>query len=391
MRMALEGIKVLDLASMWAAPGAAMYLSDQGADVIKVEPPQGDEARRIFTHASLGNESPSFLVVNRNKRGLVADLRQPEGLAIVKKLAQKTDVLVHNFRPRATRRMGLTYAELSAANPGLIYVELSAYGNKGPYAQRAGYDLLFQALSGMLHRRMPDGTPIAAGVWAADCSTPIVLAYGVSLALLQRQRTGRGQKVETSLLQMAIAMQFVDLVRPEAEPPGERAPSNQATFAPYRCADGEWIVPVAISDKEWARLCTALGLTHLIDDPAFSTPHARAFNNELVPLLEGIFSTRPREEWLRLLEEGDVPCAPVVGRDDVYTLPQVVDNGMMTEVNHPTAGRTVMMGVPLKLSANAPRPAGPSPLQGQHTNEVLRDLGYTAEEIADLRAKSVIA
>lgn len=391
MRMALEGIKVLDLASMWAAPSAAMYLCDQGADVIKVEPPQGDEARRLFTHPKLGNESPSFLVVNRNKRGIVVDLRQPEGLDIVKKLAQASDVVVHNFRPKFTRQMGLTYDELAAANPGLIYVELSAYGKKGPYADRPGYDVLFQALSGMLHRRLPDGTPITAGVWAADCSSPIALAYGVALALLERQRTGRGQKVETSLLNMAIAMQFVDLVKPEAEPPGERAPATQPTFAPYRCADGRWIIPVALSDKEWARLCTVLGLPHLIDDPRFATAQARTNNNEIFSILEGILGTRPRDEWLRLLEQGDVPCAPVLDRDEVFTLPQVVENEMMVQIDHPTAGRTVMMDVPIKLSANPPRPVGPSPLQGQHTDEVLGELGYAKEAIADLRAAGVIA
>ncbi len=387
----LEGIRVLDLASMWAAPSCAMYLADHGAEVIKVEPPQGDESRRLFTHTSLGNESPSFLAVNRNKRGIVLDLRKPEAQAIARKLAQQSDVVICNFRPKVAQRLGLRYEDLGPQNPRLIYVELSAYGKQGPFADKAGYDLLFQALSGMLHRRLPDGTPLASGLWAADCSTPMMLAYGVALALLARERTGKGQRVETSLLQMAIAMQFVDLVKPEVEPPGKRQPSNQATFAPYRCADGKWIIPVAISDKEWRRLCKALDLTHLVDDPAFATPSTRAYNNDLYPILAGVFEAKQRDEWLRLLQDADVPCAPVVDRSEVYGSPQVIANEMMTEITHPTAGRTVMMGVPVKLSRNPGSLRRPSPLQGQHTDEVLRELGYDSAAIATLRNAHAVA
>ena len=168
MAMALEGIRVLDLASMWAAPGAAMYLADQGADVIKVEPPGGDEARRLFTHPNLGNESPSFLLLNRNKRGIVLNLQEEEGRDIARKLAARSEIVIVNFRPQVAQRLGLTYEDLEPLNPGLIYVELSAYGERGPYADRPGYDLIFQALSGMMHRSLPDGTPIGAGIWAAD-------------------------------------------------------------------------------------------------------------------------------------------------------------------------------------------------------------------------------
>ena len=392
MPMVLEGIKVLDLASIWAGPSTAVYLADQGAEVIKVEPPGGDEARRIFSHPRLGNESPSFLVVNRNKRGIVLDIRTPQGHEVFCKLVQRTDVLIHNFRPRVAQRLKLRYEDLEPLNQGLIYVQLSAYGKRGPYAERPGYDLLAQGLSGMMHRQLPDGTPIGSGIWAADCSTPIALAYGVALALLARQKTGRGQEVETSLLQMAIAMQSVDLVKPEVEPPGQRPHSSQASFATYRCADDQWIITVALSDKDWAKLCPVLEMPHLIDDPSFATRKARdAHSAELFPILEAIFASKPREEWLRLLEAGDVPCAPVISREEVYTRPQVVENEMMVEVAHPTAGRTVMMGIPLKLSANPGSIRRPSPLQGQHTVEVLQEMGYSDEAIGALRQARVIA
>ena len=392
MTMALEGIKVLDLATMWAAPSAAMYLADQGAEVIKVESPQGDEARRLFTHAALGNESPSYLVVNRNKRGIVVDIRQAEGLRIVKKLALQSDVLIHNFRPRVARRLGLTYEDLEPVHPRLVYVQLSAYGTKGPYADRPGYDLIFQALSGMMHRSMPDGTPIGAGIWAADCSTPMALAYGVSTALFVRERTGRGQKVETSLLQMAIAMQHVDLVKPEKEPPAGRQAANQATFSPYKGSDGQWFLPVALSDREWVRLCDVIGLGHLRDDPAFSTMRARAGNSaELFAILEATYATKTSDEWLRLLAEGDVPCSPILSRNEVLDQPQVIENEMVTELAHPTAGRTRMMGIPVRLSKNPGRIRRPSPTQGQHTMEVLKELGYSDQAIHDLKGAGVIS
>ncbi len=391
MATALEGIKVLDLSTMWAAPSSAMYLADQGADVIKVEPPEGDDARHLLSHPALGNESPSFLVVNRSKRGIVVDIRKPQGREIVHKLAEQADVLIHNFRPKVAHRLGLSYQEMELLNPRLVYVQLSAYGPEGPYADRPGYDLLVQALSGMMHRRAPDGTPIGAGIWAADCSTPMALAYGIAVALLVRERTGHGQKVETSLLHVALAMQHVDLVRPEQEPPGGRAPANQATFSPYRASDGEWLLPIALSDKEWVKLCRVLEVPHLEQESAFATMQARGQHaEELFPILEALFAAKPRGEWLQLLEHGDVPCAPIASRDEVFSQPQSIENGMISEVVHPTAGRTKMISPPVRLSANPPRVPGPSPLQGQHTAEVLREIGYDEGAIQALRVAEVI-
>ena len=391
MPMALEGVKVLDLASMWAAPLAAMHLADQGADVIKVEPPSGDDARRLFTHPSLGNESPSFLYVNRNKRGIVVDLRQEQGREIVRKLAVETDVLIHNFRPQVAQRLTFDYPSMERLNPRIIYVGITAYGSQGPFAARPGYDLVVQALSGMMHRSMPDGSPIGAGIWAADSSAPWLLAYGVTLALLERQRTGRGQQVESSLVHAAIAMQAVDLVKPAAESDGQRASANQAVFAPYRCSDDAWLLVVALSDKEWAKLCGAVGLDHLVEDPAFGSQTLRAEQSpQISGLLEGIFATRPRSEWLDILERHDVPSTAIVGRDEVYDHPQLTANEVFTSLTHPTAGATRMIGVPLKLSSNPSRPTTPSPLQGKHTDEVLQELGYRPGEIEGLRDAGVV-
>jgi crotonobetainyl-CoA:carnitine CoA-transferase CaiB-like acyl-CoA transferase len=395
MQAPLEGIRVLDLSQMWAVPGAGMYLADMGAEVIKVEPPWGDDARRTFTQPPIpGGESRSFLVVNRNKRGIALDVTSPEGREVVYSLVRRSDVLLHNFRPGVAERLGYGYETLRQLNPRLIYVAATPFGERGPYARRPGYDLLFQSLAGLLSkRRMPDGTPISSGIWVADCSAPILLAYGVALALLVREKTGQGQRVETSLLNMAIAMQSVDLVRVEREEPSPQGGdfSAQAMYSPYRCADGKWLIIVVVNDRQFQGLCRALELEHLVREPRFSTPLKRAQNSqELYELLEGIFSTRPREEWLRRLEVEDVPCAPILERGEVFEHPQIRENDMILRVEHPLAGWVEMMNIPLRLSLTPGSLRRPAPTFGQHTDEVLLELGYSWEAIEELRRKGVV-
>lgn len=387
----LEGIKVLDLSQWWAVPGTGMYLADQGAEVIKVEPPGGDEARRLFTTPFLGNESKSFMVVNRNKRGMVVDITKEPGRKIIYQLVERSDVLLENFRPGVAERLGFGYDRLSRLNPRLIYASVTAYGRKGPYAQKPGYDMVLQALSGVMgYRHMPDGSPISAGTWIADCSTPMLLAYGIMLALYLRERTGRGQRVETSLLYLAIAMQSVELVKVE-EDPAPRPSSFVATYAAYRCQDGLYLVIVVLTEKEWARLCRVLGLEHLSNHSLYNSHPKRAERSEeLAPLLGGIFATRPREEWLRALQEAEVPSAPVLDREEVFSEPQVLENEMIIEVEHPVAKKTKMMGIPVWLSENPPAMKRPAPTLGQHTQEVLRELGYSQREMDKLREEGAI-
>ena len=217
--LALESVKVVEVAQVWAAPGIGMYLGDQGADVVKIEPLWGDDSRRLFTQPPTAQgESRSFLVLNRNKRGMAVDISCPEGREIVYRLLDQADVFIHNFRPGVEQRLGYGYETLSQRNPRLIYVGVSAFGERGPYAHRRGYDLLFQSISGVLgKRRTAEGEPIASGTWVSDTSAPMAMAYGIALALLVRERTGRGQRVETSLLHIAMAMQSVDMVRVERE------------------------------------------------------------------------------------------------------------------------------------------------------------------------------
>jgi crotonobetainyl-CoA:carnitine CoA-transferase CaiB-like acyl-CoA transferase len=389
----LDGIKVLDLAQMWAVPLAAAYLADQGADVIKVEPPWGDEARRTIATAPLHGQNRHFIAVNRNKRGIVVDLRQPEGRDVIRRLASKADVLLQNFRPGVAERLGLGYDDLARLNPRLVYVASTPYGPRGPYAARRAYDLLVQAHAGLLSlRRAPDGTPQTSGVWIADMSTPMLIAYGVTLALLDRTRTGRGQRVETALLYAAVAMQTVDLVRGTTERTPPQSFAAQAMYAPYRCADDRFIILVVVSDAEWRGLCRALEVEHLADEPRFATSALRAEHSaELYGLVQGILETRPLDEWLQRLMALDVPCAPVMARHEIFDHPQLVENEMIVSIDQPGLGPVQLSGIPIRLSAQPGALRRPAPALGEHTDEVLREYGLADTEIARLRAVGAVA
>ena len=393
----LDGIKVLDMATVWAGPLASAYLADQGAEVVKVEPKEGEMLRRIQVHRPVvSGEARSFLVAGRGKRSIAVDITVPQGREIVYRLVKTADVLIHNFRPGVVERLGYDYPTLSGLNSRLIYVDVVAYGHQGPYAGRRGYEPLFQSLAGVMDRqRLPDGTPVGAGVWISDMATPFAIDTGVALALYHREKTGLGQKVETSLLHMELAMQTVDLVEVEREEPLTGGPDDwrpDPVWASYRCADGRWVIICAITDKEFRDLCNALEIPKLPEEPQFATPRARGQNrDDLYTLVSGILSTRPREEWLQAFERHDVPVAPVVDMEEVIGQPQIRENGMVIETEHPVAGRVSTIANPIRLSAAAPDPSPrPAPLLGEHTDEVLGELGYSAGEVSSLRAEGVV-
>lgn len=269
-------------------------------------------------------------------------------------------------------------------------MDVSAFGKKGPYAHLRGYDLLFQSLSGLLRKRhTPGGIPMSSGIWVADASTPMAVSYGVAVALLARHRTGRGQQVEVSLLHMALAMQSVDMVRVEHETSPQEASADfsaQAIFSPYRCLDGTRLILVVLNDAQFAGLCRALDLEHLIDDPDYSTYEKRArHSHELYELIGSIPSTRDRAEWLAILERHDVPTAPVLEREEVFDHPQITANDMFVRQEHPEAGQVEMFNIPVRLSETPGSIRRPAPMLGQHTEEVLEELGYNATRIQQLR------
>ncbi|MBI2910680.1 MAG: CoA transferase [Chloroflexi bacterium] len=375
MALPLEGIRVLDLSSMLAGPGTGMYLADHGADVIKIEPLEGEQNR----HGAARNRS--FYVLNRGKRSIAVNLAQPEGREILYRLVDGADVLIHNLRPDgAAERLGIDYPTLSARNPRLVYANISAYGNKGRYAPKPGYDRILQGLSGLMAvNRYPNGMPVQAPTWIADCSMPMLLGFGIMLALWQREKTGRGQQVETSLLMASVAMQSTTMVRGKGEP--SYGAEMFATYHTYLCADGEWLNICILNDKEWVRLCDVLELPHLAHDPLYDTVAKRADRNaELHPVIEAVFASRGRDEWLDALLDASVPAGPIITRDEAFDEPQIMINEMVAEVDQPGIGTLQMMAVPLRLSETSGRIKGPAPALGQHTLEILGEAGYSAKE-----------
>ncbi len=384
MAQALEGIRVIDLCTGVAGPGSSMYLADQGADVIRVEAPS-----RSAADDPAGDTGGGFRVLNRNKRSINLDLGKPEGKAVFSRLIEHSDVLITNIRASAAAKLGIDYPTLKARYPRLIYGSITAFGPKGPYAGYGGYDRLTQGLSGAMYRRWEDGTPVTTGVLLSDPSVPMLMAYGVTLALWQREQTGEGQRVETSLLQAAIAMQMSHLVRFEDT---GRIPTDKdfATYGIYRCADGAYINVTALRPWQFERLCELLELDHLAQDPRVYDPERRdEFRREVYPIVEALFATRPSGEWLGLLRDIDVPAAPILEREQVFSEPQMVENNFFVRVEHPKSGPVLMFAPPVTLSAAQEPVHRASPLPGEHSSEVLSELGYGAEEIAALRARKV--
>ncbi|HEY7065837.1 MAG TPA: CoA transferase [Chloroflexota bacterium] len=391
MASALEGIRVIDLAQHMAGPGTSMYLADQGAEVVKIEPPgKGDSSRRLGMTAYVRENSRVFMSFNRNKKSLSLDVRTPRGQEVLFKLVERSDVLIHNLRTATAERLGLSYERLAEINPRLVYASVTAYGTKGAYADKGGYDRMTQGMGGAMYRRGADGMPITCGVWISDCSIPMMLSYGIMCALWAREKTGRGQKVETSLLQAALAMQLNDLIYVENDAGGEEDYGGP-TYGVFRCGDDKFINVGALQADQFARLCRVLELDHLADDPRFSDPAESAqFRAEVFPIIEELFKLRPSREWLAVLDEVDVPCAPVLERREVFFEAQIVENEMIVPLEHPKVGPTRVLGVPLRLSATPGAIRAPAPLIGQHTDEVLRSLDYSPAEIEALRAERVV-
>lgn len=393
--LSLDGIRVLDLSRVLAGPFCGMLLADMGADVIKVEDTgTGDESRTWPPHKD--GEAAAYLVINRNKRDITLDLKTAEGVDILKKLAARADVLIENFRTGTMESFGLGYDVLSALNPGLVYCSVSAFGRTGPRKDGAGYEALMQAFSGIMSiTGEPDGPPGRCGVSFLDLTTGIICAFGVVNALLHRQRTGLGQRVDGSLLETAVALlnyhaEGYLLTGAIPKPLGSSHPSL-SPYRNFRCCDGQWIFVAGANDRFWQRLVHALGLDWMATDPRFAVNIERVkHRKELEAELERAIAGYDREPLLKLLDEAGVPATPVNTVDQVMNDPQTAARQMIERVVHPRLGEIPVVGTPVKFSRMRPGVRSPAPLQGQHTDEVLAEWGYSSEEIAGLRAKKVI-
>ena len=388
MTRALDGIRVLDLTQVMAGPYCTMLLCDMGADVIKVEPPAGDSTRRM--PGAVGTDSPSFNAVNRGKRGVVVDLKHAAGRDIARRLAVSADVLVENYRPGVMRRFGLGYEELASQHPALVYTSISGYGQTGPSAGKGGFDLVAQGVSGLMSvTGEAGGPPVKVGVPITDLGAGLFAVTGILCALLARARTGRGQLVDTSLVDAGVAMSVWEATqyfsgRGVPEPLGSAHRMN-APYQAIRCTDG-YVTVGAANDRIFGRLCDALGHPEWAADADYRDDERRVRNRvALAARIEAVMASRPRAHWLALFETRDIPCGPIHDYAEVMADPHVLARELVVETDHPTLGRIKTLGTPLKLSDTPLTPGRPAPLLGQHTDEVLGETGLTADEIARLR------
>ena len=386
----LDGMRVLEVAQAYSGPFAAMLLADYGADVIKVEPPKGDLWRGMAetppgSRQAAARMGSAFIMLNRNKRSMVLDLALEPARAVFRRLVQTSDVLVENVRPGQMEKLGLGYETLNQINPRLIYAAASAYGHQGPEASSRGFDQLAQARAGILDaRRHHDGTPVSPSVFAADLSCAMMLAYAVMLCFVERQKSGRGQRIDGSLLGAAIALNPSPLVRVCADPPMTKRPNNALTCA-YKCADGRHVILSAPVPRYWQSICKALGLPHLIDDEAFAAPERRLDNADaLQSVLQGAFLSRASHEWVRIFAQCAVPCGLVQEPNEVFDDPQVRANRLMIEQEHPVLGTVHMPGLPFTLSRTAGDIRLGAPLLGEHSRSILRELGYSEPAVHQL-------
>ncbi len=392
----LQGFRILDFTQYVSGPYCTMLLGDLGAEVIKVEPRDtGDLYRRQGPHFIEG-ESTAFLSLNRNKQSLTLNLKSPQAREVIHRIIPSVDGVVENSRPGSMQKLGLGYEDLRSLNPQLIYVSISGFGQTGPMGQEGGYDLVLQAFTGLMRMTgEPEGRPNKIPIAALDFGTGMFAALGLLSAYIARQRTGQGQHVDTSLLDCAVSwlgMHVLDYFTSGElpKPLGSASPF----FAPYqafRTADSDIVVVGTGGQDAWPRLCRAVGVDHLRDHPDFATNAARVRNRAaLTEALEDVFRQRDSQYWLERLRAAGVICGPIRTLDSLLKDEQVQHRRLIEDVEHPTAGRLRLAGIPIKMSGTPGSVAGAPPKLGEDTRSILFALGYGPDEIAALRAGGVI-
>ncbi len=383
----LAGIKVIELAHVLAGPCCGLMLADMGADVIKLEKaPDGEDSRR-FLPPDIGGESAAFLMMNRNKRGIVVDLKTAGGSRVARRLLATADVVIENYRKGTMERLGLGYESLRETNPGLIYCEISGFGRTGPYAERGGFDLIAQGMSGLMSitGEAPGRPPVKCGAPMTDITAGILGAMGVLAAYIHREKTGEGQRVDTSLFEAGIVHTYWQsaIALASGVPPGPMGSAHplNAPYQAFETADG-WITLGAANQANWLKLVDLIEMPELGDDPRFADNHGRITHRvELAEALAPIIRARTSADWLARLEAAGVPAGPVLDVAEMHRDPQTLAREMVTEAPHTKLGPVKTLGAPVKFSATPGGITRGAPLLGEHTREVLAEHGYSDDEI----------
>jgi crotonobetainyl-CoA:carnitine CoA-transferase CaiB-like acyl-CoA transferase len=392
----LKGMKVIELAHIMSGPVCGMMLADMGADVIKVEKIAGGDDSRRFAPILESGETSGFMIVNRNKRGIALDLKTEGGRSVLKRLLVDADVVTENYRAGTMEKFGLGYDTLRELNPGLIYCSISGFGRTGPLADKGGFDLIAQGMSGMMSMTGEEGRPpVKAGSPVADINAGILAALGITAAYSEKQRTGRGQMVDTSLFEAALQQMYWPAANYFADgtisPKMGSANSTSAPYQVFRSRDG-WINIGAANQNNYERLLEVLRMPELAADPRFKTNQDRMANREeLVSLLTQRLEQRTTAEWMKDFDAVGLPAGPVLNIAEALAHPQALARGMIVETAHPLAGTVKGLGLPIRFSGmEGASQSRPAPLFGQHTSEVLRQYGYTQEEIQRLQQEKAV-
>jgi len=397
MVLPLEGIRVLDLSRILTGPFCSMILADLGAEVIKVEMPGRGDDTRVWGPPFIKGESAYFLCLNRNKKSITLNLKNEKGREILYKLVQKCDVFLENFKPGVTKRLRMDYETICKINPRIIYCSITGFGQFGPYRDYPAYDIVIQGMGGLMGiTGEPDRPPVRIGVAITDIGAGMYAAIAILSALIAREKTKKGQWIDVSLLDSTVSwMTYMAANYFATGMVPKRMGSAHPNIVPYQCfkaRDGKYLTVAVGNDRIWKNFCEVLGLENMVENPKFATNPKRVENrDELIPVLEKVFLSRTRDEWIEILLKKGVPCGPVYAMDEVFRDPQVLHRKMLVEIEHPKVGKIKQIGIPMKFSETPGEIKVPPPLLGQHTEEILKNLlGYSEEEINQLRSEEVI-
>jgi crotonobetainyl-CoA:carnitine CoA-transferase CaiB-like acyl-CoA transferase len=395
MPLPLEGVKVLDLTTVMAGPYCTMVLGDMGAEIIKVENfPEGDGSRRF--EPKINDESYCFAVLNRNKKSIALNMKSPQGIEIFMRLAAKADIITENFRPGVIKKLGIDYDAVVKKNPGVIYASMSGFGQTGPYGKKGGYDIVAQGMSGiMMMTGYPGGRPAKVGIAMNDISSGVTALYGILGAYIGKLRSGKGQYLETSLLEAGLAWTHWES---GAYFGGGELPTATGTrhrrstpYQAYKTQDG-YVTVGGNSNKLWTNFCTMVcGKPEWLTDPRFADLPSRLRNiDELEKVIEAVLATRPTAHWVEKLDAASVPGGPVYTYDQILGDPHIKARKMVVEIDHPRIGRMKSLGLPVKSSGELLQIRAPAPWLGQHSDEVLKSIGYEEKQLTALHAQGVV-